>query len=79
MAEIEAKTFSHLFPYTKLPCICTLPVVRGNRELLQLQASLLLMRASLILITPLLSLNTFLLTTIQIFGVKEDVLCGEGW
>jgi hypothetical protein len=31
MAEIEAKTFSRLFPNAKLACICTVRLVRGKQ------------------------------------------------
>jgi hypothetical protein len=76
MAEIEAKTFSHLFPYTKLPCICTLPVVRGKQTFV---AGVFDTVAGFRNVdnSPAVA-KYLLLTTIQIFRVKEDVLCGEG-
>jgi hypothetical protein len=72
MAEIEAKTFSHLFPYEKLPCICTVRLVRGKQT--AVAGVFAAVTGFPNIDNTLLSLNTY-----DSDLPCEDVLCGEGW
>jgi hypothetical protein len=75
MAETEAKTFSHLFPYAKLPCICALREVRGKQTAV---AGVFAAVAGFPNVDNTPAVAKYLITANDSDLLCEDVLCGEG-